>query len=86
MDEEKRKQIAKALTDRGVTMPCPRCGNNSFSVVDGYFNHSLQSEISGGLSIGGPSIPAAVTACNQCGFMAQHALGVLGLFPTKKGG
>lgn len=86
MDEVRRKEIAKALTERGATLPCPRCGNTSFSIVDGYFNQSLQSEISGALTIGGPTIPAVVTACNRCGFLASHALGVLGLLPPKKEG
>jgi ribosomal protein S27AE len=81
MDEEQRKQIAKALVDRGVNRPCPRCGNTSFSIVDGYFNPSLQRELSGALIIGGPTVPTVITACNRCGFLSQHALGVLGLLP-----
>jgi ribosomal protein S27AE len=85
LTEEQKQQIIKALNDRGVSQPCPRCGNRSFSLIDGYFNQPVQPELSGGLVIGGPTIPSVVTACNKCGFLAQHALGVLGLLP-KEGG
>jgi hypothetical protein len=37
-----------------------------------------------GLVLGGPSVPTAVLACNRCGWVAQHALGVLGLLPKKE--
>ena len=35
------------------------------------------------LNIGGPSIPSIITACSRCGYLSQHALGVLGLLPNK---
>lgn len=81
--EEYKKKIVQALTSKGATQPCPRCRNQSFTLVDGYFNQPIQTEL-GGLIIGGPSIPSIVVVCTQCGYMSQHALGVLGLLPQEE--
>ena len=83
MDQTTRDEIAKRLKDKGAVLPCPRCGNKSFFVIDGYFNQTLQEELQG-LVIGGHSIPSAIVACGNCGFMSQHALGALDLLPNPK--
>ena len=80
MDKPTTDEIVKELKKRGVALPCPRCGNQHFTIVDGVFNQPLQAQMSG-LVVGGPSIPSAVTVCQRCGFVAQHALGALGLLP-----
>jgi ribosomal protein S27AE len=82
LSPEQRERIIKALQDRGATRDCPRCGNKSFAVLGGYFNHPLQFNL-GGLQLGGPSIPTAVVACTTCGWLAEHALGALGLLPAE---
>ena len=82
-DTQKRK-IVEALQKRGARLPCPRCGNQNFTLLDGYFNQPVQTEL-GGLVLGGPSVPSVVVICTRCGFMAQHALGALGLLPEKGG-
>lgn len=79
---EQKRQIIDTLDKKGARLPCPRCGNNQFTLLDGYFNQTLQTSL-GGLVIGGPSVPSAVVACSRCGYMAQHALGALGLLPEK---
>lgn len=79
--EEKRKIIA-ALEERGATLPCPRCGNNAFTLLDGYLNQTIQKELKG-IVIGGPSVPTIVITCKRCGFLSQHALGILGLLPEE---
>lgn len=83
ISDEKKQEIVKVLNERGATRPCPRCGNESFSLLDGYFNQTIQSELKG-LVIGGPSVPSVVLSCAQCGFLSQHALGALGLIPEKE--
>lgn len=80
--QEERDRIIKALEAKGATQPCPRCGRNSFSIVGGYFNHFIQANL-GGVNIGGPSIPTAVVVCNNCGWLSEHALGVLDLLPEQ---
>ncbi len=84
MDQQEKSQIFQALGQRGVRLPCPRCGNQSFTLVDGYFNEMVQPN-SNTLNIGGPTIPSIITACNRCGYLSQHALGTLGLLsqPSK---
>lgn len=85
ISEERKKEIVKALEDRGAKLPCPRCGNQQFTLLDGYFNQSIQTELKG-MVLGGPSIPSVVIACNRCGFLSQHALGALGLLPREEAG
>lgn len=82
LSEQEKQKIIKALQERGATIPCPRCGNSSFTLLDGYFNQTIQTELKG-MVIGGPSIPSVVVACNRCGYLSQHALGVLGLLPAE---
>jgi hypothetical protein len=77
---EEKEKIIRAIESKGAKRPCPRCGSSNFSLVSGYFNHFIQSQL-GGVRMGGPSIPTAVVACNQCGWLAEHALGVLDLLP-----
>jgi predicted nucleic-acid-binding Zn-ribbon protein len=72
------RKIAAALEERGASLPCPRCGNAHFIIADGFFMNGLQRDFSG-FSIGGPSIPTVVTVCSQCGYISQHAVGILGL-------
>lgn len=85
MDKNEKDKIIQKLIEKGTNLPCPRCNSKNFSLVDGYFNQSLQKELKGTV-LGGPSIPSIVTICNQCGFISQHALGALGLLPQKKEG
>jgi hypothetical protein len=79
LPKEDKQRIIEALKAR-VTEACPRCGNRGFALADGYFNQTIQTGF-GSLVVGGPSIPSAVTICDRCGFISQHALDVLGLLP-----
>lgn len=82
ISEVQKQKVLEALDKAGANLPCPRCGNGQFSLVDGYFNHPIQTSLSG-LVIGGPSVPSVVVVCNQCGFISQHALGALNLLPKR---
>ena len=82
LSESDKSRIAKAIEERGGIMPCPRCASTEFTVADGYLNQTIQTELTG-LVIGGPSIPSALIVCTNCGFISQHALGVLGLLPPQ---
>ena len=80
--QEEKDKIISALKAKEAMKPCPRCGNTTFSLIDGYFSHFIQPRL-GGISIGGPSVPAAVVVCTNCGWLSEHALGVLGLLTGK---
>ena len=51
-------------------------------MADGYFNNNMQTDF-GSISIGGPAIPTIGIICDNCGFVSQHAIGVLGLLPKE---
>lgn len=70
--------IVNALKLKGVVKPCPRCGNEGFILLDGLTLHSMQDE-TGTFVLGGRTVPAILTACQNCGYLSQHAL--LTLFP-----
>ena len=78
MDQKSKDDVIKRLKEKGVTLPCPRCGSSSFSLLDGYFNETIQSMLPG-IVLGGPTVPSVATACSRCGFLSQHALSALGL-------
>lgn len=82
INEDQKKKIIQALQEKGAVLPCPRCGNQNFTLIDGYFNQSLQKQISNSIIIGGSSVPSIGVVCNRCGFIAHHAIGVLGLMPS----
>ena len=83
ISDEKKREIIKALEERGAKLPCPRCGNNSFTLLDGYFNQTIQTVLKG-MVLGGPSVPSVVVSCSRCGYLSQHALGALGLLPKEE--
>lgn len=87
MSPEQVTAAIEALQSRGATLPCPRCGNAAFTVFDLIFNQQVAeglTPISGApAGFRGPTIPSVVAACTNCGFLSQHALGLLGLMPSE---
>ena len=73
----KTEEVISRLNEKlSQTMKCPMCGNNHFSLVDGFFINSIQKK-PGEFQFGGQSIPTVSIICNRCGFVSQHAIGVL---------
>ena len=54
---------------------CPMCGNTDFVVVEGFVNNLLAK--SPNASFFDSTVPSVPIACTKCGFLSQHALGVL---------
>jgi uncharacterized Zn finger protein len=77
MEQTRLNEIASILNTKGVRLPCPRCGQLKFSIV-GESYISIQ-ETPGTFVIGGPTIPTIIVACDNCGYVTQHAKGPLGL-------
>lgn len=78
MTQEEKDKIIRSLTEKGAMRSCPRCDKNNFSLLDGYFNHPLQANPAT-LMLGGLTVPTIAIVCTNCGFLAEHALGSLGL-------
>jgi hypothetical protein len=57
---------------------CPLGPHTNWVVMEGYSRISLTptSEI---IPLGGPGVPCATLVCAECGFVAQMALGVIGI-------
>jgi len=81
-DAEFRQRATDALKTKNAVKPCPRCGNQSFTLIDGMFKHFLQLRLED-TAIGGPSVPTIVVGCTNCGWLAEHAMGALGLLPEQ---
>lgn len=82
LDNAQKKKLGDELQKRKHNLTCPMCQNKNFIMAEGYFNNSMQGDLEG-VSLGGPSIPTIAIICNNCGFVSQHALGVLGFLPKK---
>jgi hypothetical protein len=81
ISKEQKGKIINALTERGAVLPCPRCGNKNFTLLDGYINSLVQPEVTSGIILGGPTVPTVGVVCSRCGYLCQHAIGALGLLP-----
>lgn len=79
MNPEKRREIIKVLVQRMPNISCPLCHGKTFSIADGYVMDQLQEDYNSLVISGEKLIPSIYMICNNCGFMSQHALGVLGL-------
>ena len=83
LTQDQKQRIIETLNRKNVNGPCPRCGHKNFILADGYFNHTIQTDLTS-ISLGGPSIPTIATICSNCGFICEHALGVLDLINNPK--
>lgn len=82
-DQDTKKKIAQQIETKGALKPCARCGQQNFSLLDGFVSLPLTQEVSTNVVIGGPSVPCVIIACSNCGHINFHALGALGLLNTK---
>ena len=78
MYPDKYNEITDALKSKQVNKPCPRCDASTFTVI-GESEISVKQPSSGLLSSNVQlSIPTVVLACENCGFISQHAQVALG--------
>jgi hypothetical protein len=78
MDKARQEDIIKALESKKATQPCPRCQNKQFEVI-GEAAVSLTPERGSQWFGPAPAVPVILVSCNNCGYIAQHAAGLLGL-------
>ena len=83
---EKKQELVEKLYERfdktNASIKCPMCEGEHFFIADAYLLNTLQLDIKK-VSVGGPSIPSIAIVCKNCGFISQHALGVLDLLPEE---
>ncbi|MEW6658268.1 MAG: hypothetical protein AB1424_06385 [Thermodesulfobacteriota bacterium] len=86
------EEIIKILKDKKATLPCPACGQDAFTLVDGDFTQEfiasgLRAPL--GLAVHNEakafpyhrSINYIVLVCDNCGYLRQHAMKPLGITP-----
>lgn len=76
-----KEDVFSRLGKRGARSACEVCGVNEWVVVGDktaqVVTLSLQDQPTGGLMIGGQSIPAFLVVCANCGNVRMHAVGVV---------
>jgi len=84
------KKIIEILREKGAIAPCPACGHENFTLLEGDFRQEfIVWEKSPFKVLGVPSSPSRrslnyiVLACDNCGYLRQHAKKPLGI-PTRK--
>ncbi len=64
LTQEKKKEIIETLEKRGATRECPRCGKNQYTLLDGYFNQTIQHDLKM-VALGGAGVPSVILICNR---------------------
>jgi len=82
MTEEKKRQIADALSKRLGNIVCPMCHQSQYTLVDGYVSEPVRDDYKK-VILGGRVIPSVMLVCNHCGHIDRFALGVLGLMENE---
>ena len=67
---------------RGIPI-CPYCGGNQFTSTDKLASVFIGDELDG-INLG-PTIPAGMVICENCGHLELFALGALGLLAKGEG-
>jgi hypothetical protein len=78
MDKARQEEIIKALESKNAVQPCLRCRNKQFEVI-GEAAIPLAAEKGSQWFGPAPAVPVILVLCNNCGFIAHHATGLLGL-------
>ncbi len=78
LNESQKQKVIDALTTVGAVKPCPRCDNPTFATADTAFARPLQTSLPQ-ILIAGSYVVTVAVFCTNCGFLSEHAIGVLGL-------
>lgn len=86
--EELKVKVIEELKKRAPDLKCPVCSSptaphRKLILVDGLFNRSIQKDVSGGIVIGGPTVPTVGVICENCGYVMEFSIGALGLLNQK---
>lgn len=84
LTEEEKKELIDVLSKKGVKTHCPMCSHDEFVLNDGYTPNVVQTKKTGVML--GATVPSIAIICKNCGFMSNHALGVLGILSSTDNG
>lgn len=77
IDEAFQEKVKAVILERKAVKPCPCCGSKDFTFLNGVdFSQRIEE-----LPVTGQNgmVPFATVACVNCGWMRNHAIGILGL-------
>ncbi len=82
LSPEFRQQIAEAMGERHLNVPCPSCASDDFLLIDGYLSQPVMRLDEGGEQFvpHGRRVLIAIE-CANCGYLRYHHLARLGLVP-----
>ncbi|WP_208280134.1 hypothetical protein [Massilia oculi] len=81
------EDIRDFVVEKVTIHTCPACAQNNWSVI-GDEDHTISLMAlhkTSGFAIPPPSIPVAAIACNNCGYIRCHALGLIATWKAQKG-
>lgn len=67
-----RAEIIAALKEKRAKQPCHRCGNDQFTLIDGFSRLQLYDEI-GIYKKTDQGVPVILVGCENCGAITAHA-------------
>lgn len=79
--------IKDFLDAKKVFNGCPCCSQNSWTLIEAPHNYTWNygsNMTDGGFVMPSPSIPVALLACNNCGYIKAHAAGMIWEHISKK--
>ena len=79
LTNDRKREIVQALANRVNKMECPICHQGRFTLIDGYITDAVQNDFSYQIIGSKTTLPSVALVCNNCGFISQHSLGILGL-------
>ena len=76
LTQEQKNKYIKLLEELGAVQTCPRCGKDSFFLYD-YISNPKSNLRLVDIYREESKIPSIIVVCENCGFISQHAIGVL---------
>lgn len=83
LTQNKKNEITSILNEKIKMLECPMCHSRYFTLIDGYFTNPIQDDFHPIVIGSGQQVPYIAIVCDNCGFISQHALGVLNLLEKK---
>jgi hypothetical protein len=84
MSAEEATRIATVLRERAALGPCPRCGKADWGGP--VYGSSPMENVVNRRAFMGPFLATVKIICQNCGFLSEHGLIVLGLVPEAEQG